>query len=252
MSKTTANSKKDWWAPVWTGLVMDRTAKHYQAMGRAVWLYLYLILNADRKSGLMIRKIKTIAAHTGINERTIRFWMKKLKDHKYISTQNTGRSQIIQPTLWKTLSGWQNHASQSDTGMSLRVAKLCHSGNAKSSQNPANLRQKFRHTSAPNDITITKDILKNDIDRVTESNFSKNLLPKNKKLLAAKIAILLDDESALPLYLAYTKKYPERLIREVLGIVLAIPKTKIKKSRGALFNYLVQLYAGNKEKNTGH
>ena len=42
------------------------------------------------------------------------------------------------------------------------------------------------------------------------------------------------------MYLSYTKKYPEPLLREVLGQVMEIPTERIKKSRGAFFNYLIR------------
>ena len=41
-------TEKQWWAPVWKGLVMDSEAKHYRAMKNAVWLYVYCLLGANR------------------------------------------------------------------------------------------------------------------------------------------------------------------------------------------------------------
>lgn len=53
---------KQWWAPVWTGLVMDAEGKHYQRMKNALWLYLYFLLTANRKTGWLVRKTGTICA----------------------------------------------------------------------------------------------------------------------------------------------------------------------------------------------
>ena len=62
--------QKQWWAPVWKGLVMDMEAKHYRKMKNAVWLYLYLLLNANRRTALLMRhyggfSYEEIASHLG-------------------------------------------------------------------------------------------------------------------------------------------------------------------------------------------
>jgi hypothetical protein len=82
----------------------------------------------------------------------------------------------------------------------------------------------------------------------------KNFAPQTQaELLAQDVAEALNDRENLALYLSCVKKYPEALIRRVLGQVQDIPDAKIKKSRGALFNYLIQKYGGqNSAKNPGH
>ena len=65
--------------------------------------------------------------------------------------------------------------------------------------------------------------------------------PKTREeLLALDLARGLDDLPALPLYLSYARKYPEFVLRKTLTEVRSIPAKKIKKSRGAFFNYLIQ------------
>jgi CTP-dependent riboflavin kinase len=99
---------KQWWAPIWTGLVMDREAKHLKKIKSAVWLYLYLVLNANRSSGFLMRKIRTISADMGISKTTITRWLNVLRKHGYIATQNTGRCLLIQIQRWKTLKATRN------------------------------------------------------------------------------------------------------------------------------------------------
>jgi DNA-binding MarR family transcriptional regulator len=90
-----------------------------------------------------------------------------------------------------------------------------------------------------NNNKLTRIIKNIDID-------NKNLLDENPKpnsreeLLALDLAQALKDRSGFSLYLSYAKKYPESLLRKILGEVKEIPDHKIKKSRGALFNYLIQ------------
>ena len=70
-------------------------------------------------------------------------------------------------------------------------------------------------------------------------------------LLAWDLARALDDPNGISLYRAYCQRYPEELLRKVLGEVKAVPAYAIKKGRGALFNYLMQQYAQETTKNPG-
>ena len=100
-----ADSKqKQWWAPIWTGLVMDVEAKHYREMKNAIWLLLYLLLNANRRTGVLMRKVRTISKDMGITrDMTIR-WLKILRTEGYIITLNNGRYLSIQIKNWKGTS----------------------------------------------------------------------------------------------------------------------------------------------------
>lgn len=60
---------------------------------------------------------------------------------------------------------------------------------------------------------------------------------------AHEIANQLNDREAFPLYLTYVTKYPEAELRKFLKRTLEVPKDKIRKTRGALFTYLVEQYA---------
>lgn len=62
--------------------------------------------------------------------------------------------------------------------------------------------------------------------------------------LANEIAITLKDPEALPLYLQYSRKYQEAFLRKILARVMGIEDSKIRRSRGALFTFLVN-QAGN-------
>jgi hypothetical protein len=64
--------------------------------------------------------------------------------------------------------------------------------------------------------------------------------------LAHEIAESLNDQESFPLYLAYTNRHPEEKLKELLRRTLSISDYKIKRSRGALFTYLVEQYAKSK------
>ncbi len=87
------------------------------------------------------------------------------------------------------------------------------------------------------------------INNIDISNFKKFKPKTREELLAKDLAKALKDRKGFPLYLSYSKRYPESLLRKVLGEVKEIPDTRIKKSRGALFNHLIQKYAKETSKN---
>ena len=58
--------------------------------------------------------------------------------------------------------------------------------------------------------------------------------------LAYELATTLNDKEALPVYEAFVWKYNEEFLRKTLARVMSIPDSKIKRSRGALFTFLVQ------------
>ncbi len=100
-----SQTDKQWWTPVWKGLVMDKEAKHFKKMKNAIWLYLYLMLNAKRSNGYLMKKIGTICKDMGISRATIKGWLNVLRTRGYISTQNTGRCLLIQVHKWKAVGG---------------------------------------------------------------------------------------------------------------------------------------------------
>jgi len=68
---------------------------------------------------------------------------------------------------------------------------------------------------------------------------------ENIHSLAYEIASNLNDKEALPLYISFTQKYQEVFLRKILTRVMSIPPEKIKRTRGALFTYLVNQHGSN-------
>jgi len=79
---------------------------------------------------------------------------------------------------------------------------------------------------------------------------SNGFVPKTREeLLALDLAGALNDRRHLSVYLSYAKRYPESLLRGVLGEVEEMPPGSIKKGRAALFHYLLKKRV---EKTTDH
>jgi len=98
---------KTWWGGIWRGLVVDSQAKHYRAMRSALWLLIYFVIHADRKTGILCRKYETIAHDMGVSIRTIRYWLITLRRQGYIKTKaSSGSSALyIHIQKWKPLKG---------------------------------------------------------------------------------------------------------------------------------------------------
>jgi hypothetical protein len=62
--------------------------------------------------------------------------------------------------------------------------------------------------------------------------------------LAREIADALNDSDSLAVHIGFVKKYSEAHLRKVLQKVLSIPEDQIRKTRGALFTYLVNQQYG--------
>ena len=63
--------------------------------------------------------------------------------------------------------------------------------------------------------------------------------------LANEIAETLKDRDSIALFLIYTRKYKEQFLRDILAKVMALDERKIRKSRGALFTFLVNQHGAN-------
>lgn len=100
---TQTTHRKKWWGPIWRGLFVDPAGKHYRVMGRALWLYGYFIVHADRRTGILYRKVETIARDMKVSRRTVQAWLALLRQHGYIRTRSTGRAVTISIEKWRPI-----------------------------------------------------------------------------------------------------------------------------------------------------
>lgn len=100
-------AKGNWWTPLWQGLVRDQTSKHRKAMGVAVWLYLYLLIYTERKTGIVRRTIQKIHQETGYPLRTIYRYLRILSTNKYITILESKPNLIIRIEKWKEFKNYK-------------------------------------------------------------------------------------------------------------------------------------------------
>lgn len=88
-------------------------------------------------------------------------------------------------------------------------------------------------------------VLKVDTNNINQQEINNNTMDhvKKEELLAHEIADMLNDRENLKTYLQYAQKYPEEFLRKIVAEVKLTPLHKIKKSRCALFTFLIRFYA---------
>lgn len=62
--------------------------------------------------------------------------------------------------------------------------------------------------------------------------------PSERKL-ANEIADTLKDRDSITMHLQYVRKYQEEFLRRILNKVMTLPPDKIRKSRAALYTFLI-------------
>jgi hypothetical protein len=226
---------------------MDSEAKHYRTMKNAVWLYLYLLLNANRKTGTLMRKIGTVCNDMGVTRDTALRWLHALRSEGYVETVNTGRSLTIQVTRWKALPGVGKTQLQKSEPSDFRYGKYPTSRQPPFRAIPLRTGAVPGFAAAGNETKMQIDIINDPRAGVANKpagrGFTSIGASVRQELLAQELAKGLNDAAGINLYRSYSAKYPEWLLRKVLAEVEAMPPERITKGRGALFNYLVQHYA---------
>jgi hypothetical protein len=86
-------------------------------------------------------------------------------------------------------------------------------------------------------------------DSIDNDNKLNSLTLTKEEILAGDLAEGLDDKLNFAFYLSVSRKYPEEFLRKTFSHVRGVPSSKIKKSKGALFNYLVQKYERREKDN---
>jgi hypothetical protein len=106
----------------------------------------------------------------------------------------------------------------------------------------------------PSDIScISNDLYIGDKhDKKVVHSKQGNGDPSDEERLAFQVADGLGDVKNLRLYKSYCRRYPTEIILTAYVRAREVSPDKIKKSRGALFNFLVQKYGGKNKNKSGN
>lgn len=200
------------WYWVAKAVIQDYTPK----IGSTAMTVYHLLASMADENQRCFPSQKYIAQKLGCSRATANHAIKMLANSKLIFIQ---RRQRYHHVYYLLNVGGKNPETQMSNGRNSDVKK--------GDTNKNNL------TRLNNDIVVmVKNISK-------ETSFPST----REELLASDITKALNDSPNTALYLSYAHKYPESYLRQILSEVKQTPAHKIKKSRGALFMYLVHLYA---------
>jgi len=159
---------------------------------------------------------KYIAEHLGCSRATVNRAIKKLERHKLIIVEKKNYNHHVYYLL-------DIPCNNKETSMSHERNR----GAQKGDTNNTN-KQEINNNSV---VSVQKD---------NTDDFPNNA---REELVASDIADALDDRGNIKTYIPFANQYHESFLREILSEVKRTPQYKIRKSRKALFMYLVNYYA---------
>lgn len=125
-----------WWTPVYSGLLIDPGGKHRIRIGPAIWVYLYLITYAKRKTGVTHRNVTKISEETGMSPRSIHRHLNRLEANGYI------RFVERRPVLKILITKWKNFGKRK---VSPRKGSESHRINSPGISSSRRTLQQFSH-----------------------------------------------------------------------------------------------------------
>ena len=180
-------------------------------LGRSVWLYLLLVTLANSR-GLVLRTRAALAADLDVPEETIESWVARLEHTQLIRLVSPSPYLVLSLRLW----------SRDD-------AVVAHADPERSSE-PA---------YAPIDVPVSGGSrLQAAADMKSGDGGS------GEGALLAEVRAVLGSEEASELS-ALIEEYPEPIVRRALRRVKTTPTRQIKKSKIALFRFLLAKFAEN-------
>ena len=90
------------------------------------------------------------------------------------------------------------------------------------------IKERYVHRTIP-----LRDIITNTIKNMNQD------YDLYERKLANEIADTLKDRDSITMHLQYVRKYKEEFLRRILNKVMALPDEKIRRSRAALYTFLI-------------
>lgn len=200
--------------PLFQGLIADPKAKHYHRMKPAVWLYLYFIAFSNLRTGKLTAQLSDIAQDMGLPEETLRSWLGHLRKWHYVMAEKQGDEVVFKITKWKNIA----------TKLEATLSPL-----------KENIKKKAGRQIDPIQIDSREECQVHDATS-----------------LAHEIASALEEPDNQSYFEELCRRYPDHIIQKSLEDAREVPMEKIKKSRGALFAYLVKKYDHKEQSSVGH
>ena len=193
----------------------------------SVGVYHFLASMADKNQSCYPSQ-KYIAERIGCSRGSVNKAIKSLVESKLISVWKTPGKSTVYHLLPVTVLNNDTHLSKERNHGVSKVNTNNNKGTRNNTNNIVYVKKSYSTKNTPDqdDLRAREELLANDLMEA------------------------LGDERHFGRYLFYAQKYPEEFLRHVLSETNATPDSRIRKSRVALFRYLVKFYA--KQTNEDH
>jgi len=202
-------------------LICHPEGKHYKKLGKVGWLMMYLLVGAD-ENGIFHGSSEQIADEMGLYVLTVRAWLRHLERAKYIEIHGDWKDMKIVVRKPEFTGYAQEIAEKGKCAKNFNEKKAIANDNNIRSDTGSNTDKKYIYK-------------KSDTSNNDRGESSLKLLPKA-------IADAFCDQDNIAFYVHAFKNYSPEVIQRAFERALNTPAERIKKSRGALFNYLLKLY----------
>ena len=204
-------------------LVCNPQSEHYKKLGKVGWLLMYFLIKAD-DNGMCRCAVAQIAQEMGLYKTTIKAWLRHLEKFGYITLIGN----------WDKLTVSIEKPIFTACSQNLAQKENC-AENSLSNPDIVTINDNSRHDISDNNDRTDRDdksiYKRNDNDRDSQ-----------KRMSPESIAEVFGDNDNLAFYAHAFRTYPKRIIKKAYLQTLQTPSEKIKRSRGALFNYLLKKY----------
>jgi len=182
-------------------------------LGRAVWLYLWLLANANA-SGHVCRVLEHIASSLGVEQGDVERWLARLEQARLVRVQSRPPYLVVKLRFW----------SSSITEAALNGSK----------SGPS-------HREVP--VSSSKQQLQQRFTKQAGSSGEDGGVGEGEPLIA-RLLRSLGQENASEVH-ELVRHHPQAVIEKALGRVQMTPPSQIRKSKLALFRYLVNRFTNN-------
>jgi hypothetical protein len=181
-------------------------------LGRALWLYLWLVVHANR-TGLACRTLSSLAQALDIADSECHLWLERLVDAQLVEVQNPSPYLVIKLRFWSS----SDAESAESTRELPRAPARAHVGSSK-----------LLHAAAAENKNKQQQAGSREDGGAGEG---EGLLAEARTILGAE-----PDDTELADVLT---RHPVEFVRKALRRVENTPASQIRKSKYALFRYLL-------------
>jgi len=177
-----------------------------RSLGRALWLYLHIVLEVDRR-GLFIRRLGRIVTALGVGEAEVQQWLDRLSQGRLIEILSPAPFLVIKLRSWSGNTRSEIVSASADSGQSSNL-----------------------HIEVP---------VSSSSSAAAAFSSTGDGGPGEGEALLREVLDALGEEADAEEFRELLPRYSPATVRQALRRVETTPLNQIRKSKTALFRYLL-------------